>query len=116
MSAQFLHSPVAVPGERERVLGLAAAAVAPGGRVLVASHAVGPSWAADLAGAFARLPTPAENLAALGLDPEGWVIERDTLITIDVPGPDGQPGFRQDHVLRARRASPELEPGGPQPG
>ncbi|WP_252436915.1 SAM-dependent methyltransferase [Pseudonocardia humida] len=47
VSAQFPHSPVAAVGGRESVLAGAAEAVAPGGVLLVGSHAGWPSWVTE---------------------------------------------------------------------
>ncbi len=102
VSAQFLHSPVAVPGEREGILGRAARAVAPGGHLLVVSHQGMPSWM-DEPPAELTLPTPEETLAALCLTPGGWEIVTSATVVSDVPGPEGQPGIRSDHVLHLRR-------------
>lgn len=103
VSAQFLHSPVAVPGERESILARAAQAVAPGGRLLVVSHQGMPSWMGEQP-AELRLPTPEDNLAALRLAPGEWETVTSETVRTDVPGPDGQPGTRADHVLHLRRA------------
>lgn len=103
MSAQFLHSPVAAPGEREGILARAAQAVAPGGRLIVVSHQGMPSWMGE-APAELALPTPEDNLAALRLAPDEWETITSETVRTDVPGPDGQPGTRADHVLHLRRA------------
>ncbi|GIT81457.1 methyltransferase [Leifsonia sp. LS1] len=102
VSAQFLHSPVAAAGERERVLTRAAQAVAPGGRVLVVSHQGMPSWMGEQP-AELTLPTPDDTLAALQLAPGEWATVRSETMLTDVPGPAGQPGTRADHVLHLRR-------------
>ncbi len=102
VSAQFLHSPVAAPGEREGILARAAQAVAPGGRLLVVSHQGMPSWAGERP-AELTLPTPEENLAVLRLAPGEWETARSETVLTDVPGPGGQPGTREDHILHLRR-------------
>lgn len=102
VSAQFLHSPVAVPGEREGILARAALAVAPGGRLLVVSHQGMPSWMGEQP-AELTLPTPEDTLAALRLAPGEWETVTAETVRTDVPGPDGQPGTRADHVLHLRR-------------
>jgi len=107
VSAQFLHSPVAIPGERERILRRAAAAVAPGGHLLVASHWSVPSWHPAMPDpghpVNLTLQSPAENLAALRLAKGEWAIVRDELSQIELVGPEGQAGLREDHVLHLRR-------------
>jgi SAM-dependent methyltransferase len=102
VSAQFLHSPVAADGEREEILRRAAAAVAPGGVLLVAGHAGWPSWQEEPPFDH-HFPTTAEVLDALDLEPRRWVVELDELVERDFPAPDGSPGHREDNVLRVRR-------------
>ncbi|MFD7645977.1 FAD-dependent oxidoreductase [Kitasatospora sp. NPDC059795] len=99
VSAQFLHSPAEFP--RERVLRSAAAAVAPGGTLLIVSHAVAPARPKDRPEQDhqhdhdhdhqhghghgenhehhhpeMKFPTPAEVLDSLHLTPGAWTIER----------------------------------------
>jgi SAM-dependent methyltransferase len=102
VSAQFLHSPVAAEGEREEILRRAAAAVAPGGVLLVVGHAGWPSWQ-DEPPFDHHFPTTAEVLQALDLEPGRWVVELEELVRRDFPDPDGGPGHREDNVLRVRR-------------
>jgi SAM-dependent methyltransferase len=104
VSAQFLHSPVAAGGEREEILRRAAAAVAPGGTLLVVGHAGWPSW--QEAPPFEHhFPTTGEVLDALGLEPGRWVVELEEVVERDFPDPDGRPGHREDNVLRVRRTA-----------
>ncbi|TQM14901.1 class I SAM-dependent methyltransferase [Pseudonocardia kunmingensis] len=103
VSAQFLHSPVAREGERDAILRRAAAAVAPGGVLLVAGHAGWPSWVSEPPQDF-HFPTTGEVLASLDLDPGRWRVEREELIERDATDPEGRPGRRADNVLRVRRA------------
>jgi len=107
VSAQFLHSPVAAPGERERILRRATEAVAPGGHLLVVSHWSVPSWHPPMPDpghpTNLTLQSPGENLAALHLAEGGWELVRGELDRVEVAGPDGQPGIREDHVLHLRR-------------
>lgn len=103
VSAQFLHSPVAAPGERESILDRAARAVAPGGRLLVVSHQGMPSWMGEQP-AELTLPTPEDTPAAARLTPGEWETVTSETVRTDVPGPDGKPGTRADHVLHLRRA------------
>jgi SAM-dependent methyltransferase len=100
VSAQFLHSPVAFP--REDVLRAAAAAVNPGGTLLVVGHEAFPPWHRQ-AEPEAPLPRPAELAETLGLTGGGW-----RLVTVESPlrevtGPDGQHAVLTDSVLRATR-------------
>ncbi|MGB4779202.1 MAG: class I SAM-dependent methyltransferase, partial [Microbacterium sp.] len=113
VSAQFLHSPVAVPGERARILYRAARAVGPGGHLLVVSHWTVPSWhqgmpefdhPVDL-----TLPSPEETRASLHLTDEElgeWETVRDDLVATELTGPGGQLGIREDHVLHVHRLEP----------
>ncbi|MBY0687609.1 class I SAM-dependent methyltransferase [Microbacterium marinilacus] len=107
VSAQFLHSPVAVPGERERILRHAAEAVAPGGHLLVVSHWSVPSWHPAMPDpghpVNLTVQSPEENLVALQLADEEWEIVRDELDRIELTSPEGRPGVREDHVLHLRR-------------
>ncbi len=107
VSAQFLHLPVAAPGEREQILHRAAQAVAPGGHLLVVSHWGVPPWHQGMPAidhpVNLTLQSPEQNLAALQLAEGEWEIVRDELDTIELTGPEGEPGARQDHVLHVRR-------------
>lgn len=100
VSAQFLHSPGDMP--RERILRSAAAAVAPGGVLLIVGHAGLPSWEAD-PHPEVHLPTPAEVLESLELPDGEWQVllsdEHERIQT----RPDGQPGTRTDNALKLRR-------------
>ncbi|GAA5069631.1 class I SAM-dependent methyltransferase [Nocardia callitridis] len=101
VSAQFLHSPVAHASERSAILSKAADAVAPGGLLLIVGHAGFPSWAPKQHDV--HLPSTAEVLTELRLDPEQWDVELEEVVERDFPSPDGEPGVRQDNVLRVRR-------------
>ncbi|WP_405826086.1 class I SAM-dependent methyltransferase [Streptomyces sp. NBC_00838] len=100
VSAQFLHSPGDMP--RERILRTAAAAVAPGGVLLIVGHAGLPSWEAN-PHPEVHLPTPAEVLESLELPDGEWEVllsdEHERIQT----RPDGQPGTRTDNALKLRR-------------
>jgi SAM-dependent methyltransferase len=102
VSAQFLQSPVAAQGEREAILSRSAGAVAPGGTLLIASHAAGPSWGETRPSDY-HFPTIPEILDALNLPGDRWRVEVAELVERDVIGPEGQPGRRGDTVIRARR-------------
>jgi SAM-dependent methyltransferase len=102
VSAHFLHSPVAADGEREGILRRAAAAVAPGGILLVVGHAGWPSWQEEPPFEH-HFPTTGEVLDALDLEPGRWAVELEEVVERDMPDPDGRPGHRNDNVLRVRR-------------
>ncbi|MFC5168988.1 SAM-dependent methyltransferase [Streptomyces mutomycini] len=99
VSAQFLHSMGNLP--REEILRRAAAAVAPGGVLLVVGHAGFPSWEHDHPDV--ELPTTDEVLASLEL-PEGeWEVllsEEHERVQND---PEGNPTTRTDNALKVRR-------------
>lgn len=99
VSAQFLHSMGDLP--REQILRRAAAAVAPGGVLLIVGHAGFPAWEHDHADM--ELPTTDEVLASLEL-PEG---EWDVLVSAEhervQDDPDGNPTTRTDNALKVRR-------------
>ncbi|WP_051733076.1 methyltransferase domain-containing protein [Kitasatospora phosalacinea] len=106
VSAQFLHSPAEFP--RDRVLRRAAAAVAPGGTLLITSHAA-PPVKHDHPHPEMNFPTPGEMLASLRLDPSVWTVElAEEHARHDHPGhpvtdPDARP--HRDSTLRLRRAA-----------
>ncbi len=98
VSAQFMHLP---KGPREALFRALAAAVAPGGSLLIVGH-----HPSDLT-AIPRPPLPdlfftASDVAAL-LDPHGWDILVSAARERSVTDPDGRIGAIHDAVLRARR-------------
>ncbi|WP_405764743.1 methyltransferase domain-containing protein [Actinacidiphila glaucinigra] len=100
VSAQFLHSPNDMP--RERILRAAAAAVAPGGVLLVVGHAGFPAWETD-PHPEVHFPTPEEVLESLGLAEGEWeVVLTDEHERIQ-NDPDGRPTTRVDNTLEIRR-------------
>lgn len=99
VSAQFLQLP---PGPRELIFGRLAAAVAPGGSLLIVAH-----HPSDLQ-TTARRPAmpelfyaPADVAAAL--DPQDWEIAVSEAREREVTDPDGEAIAVHDTVLRARR-------------
>jgi SAM-dependent methyltransferase len=113
--AQYLHSPVEADGERAAILRRAAAAVAPGGLLLVIGHAGWPSWQPHPQHEV-HFPTTGEVLAALDLDRPGWHVELEDVVDRAATDPDGRPGTRRDNVLRVRRAPAPAVPGRPPSG
>ncbi|HLV75335.1 MAG TPA: class I SAM-dependent methyltransferase [Vulgatibacteraceae bacterium] len=101
VSAAFLHS----PGEglpRERILRDAAAAVAPGGVLLVIGHAGPPPWDPD-AHPDAHLPTAEEVLKSLELPEDEWDVLRMGEHERVQTAPDGRVMTRTDNALKLRR-------------
>ncbi|MBP0459040.1 methyltransferase domain-containing protein [Streptomyces montanisoli] len=101
VSAQFLHSPGEM--DREKVLRSAAAAVAPGGVLLVAGHSGGAPWEpghADLV-----LPTPAEVVASLRLPDGEWEVLRCEDHERVQQAPDGTRMVRTDNTVKVRRVA-----------
>jgi SAM-dependent methyltransferase len=99
VSAQYLQSPVDLP--RARVLRRAAAAVAPGGLLLVVEHGSAAPWSWNQDAVF---PTPEQSLAELDLDPVRWDVEKLAAVERVATGPDGQTATVTDLVIALRRA------------
>jgi SAM-dependent methyltransferase len=100
VSIQYLHSQV--PFDRPRVLKQAAAAVRPGGLLLIVDHAAPPPWSKlDHDHEF---PSAEEVIGSLELDDDGW--ERVRVDTVEREGTsrDGQTGTLVDNVMVLRRA------------
>ncbi|MFJ7243544.1 SAM-dependent methyltransferase [Kitasatospora sp. NPDC098652] len=101
VSACYFHTPVELP--RVEVLRRAAAAVAPGGLLVVVDHASLAPWSWQ-AGQDVRFPAPEEELAALELG-EGWRTERCHAPRRTATGPQGRTATVTDNVLALRRAA-----------
>ncbi len=94
----YLQSPVALG--RPAILRAAAAAVRPGGLLVVIGHAGPPSW--NLDHDHGGMPSAAEVLAELDLA-DDWDVERCADVEWPVHDPEGRPATRPDSVVRARR-------------
>lgn len=131
VSAQFLHSPIEMP--RGEILRRAAAAVAPGGSLLVVGHfgttpgaasaqvVDGTDDSSESAGASTEpgattehgtathshndmdLPTPDEVLDDLNLDNDEWETVVCELVARTATAPDGAVRELVDSILRVRR-------------
>lgn len=115
VSASFLHSTVTLP--REAILRRAATLVAPGGHLLITSHAAPPPWAKGLHASREgeatepvhehRFPSPEEELAALRLDKAEWETVFAETREREATGPDGVEATLLDGVVLVRRRSGE---------
>ncbi len=102
VAASFLHSwPVEIP--REAILRRAAGFVGAGGQLLIVAHAAAPPWAEPEMGHGHRFPRPADELGALGLDPDRWDIRTAVIRDRQTTGPDGQEARLQDSIVLVRR-------------
>lgn len=102
VTASFFHSTVTLP--RPRILRRAAALLAPGGRLLILSHAAPPPWArGDSAHRHEDLLDPPAELAALDLPPGAFQVELAELRERAVTAPDGAPARLEDGVVLLRR-------------
>lgn len=98
VAATFLHS--TVPMDRSAILRRAAAAVAPGGTLLIVDHAAAPPWAVKMRDH--EFPSAEAVLAGLQLDPACWAPEVKR-IERTAQGPDGVEATLVDNVLVLRR-------------
>src|SRR5699024_1784509 len=101
VAASFLHSRLEFP--RTAVLRRAAAAVAPGGHLLVISHAAPPPWAEELDEHTHHFLDPPQEVAELDLPshwPPGLAEDRGR----PAPGPDGEETELTDAVVLLRRS------------
>jgi SAM-dependent methyltransferase len=100
VSSQFLHGPQLV---WQGPLRTAAAAVKPGGTLLIVGHHPHrlPPWGNHTAPEM--FYTPAQLLQELGIESPDWQVEVSTTRERPVTGPDGQEAVIADTVLRATR-------------
>jgi SAM-dependent methyltransferase len=101
VTASFLQSPIEFP--REAILRRAAGLVTHGGHILVIAHAGAPHWAPAEQFADVRFPSPADDLAALGLDPVRWEVVVAEVRERIATAPDGSTGPIPDSVVLAKR-------------
>lgn len=98
VTAQFLP--------HEKALRRAAAAVAPGGTLLIEGHLDHGPYRHHQYGHQVSFPTPDEVVRDLELRPPGWEVLLSETHERAQTGPDGQPAIRTDTTLKARRGSP----------
>jgi len=109
VTSHFLHSWVQLP--RDEILRRGAAAVAPGGILLIVGHAGSPSWATEGHHDAVDLPTAEQMYDALflpggGLASADWTVLTRALVSRPVTAPDGTEGTIDDSVLKLRRSAP----------
>lgn len=100
VTSAFLHSPVEFA--RETVLRRTAAAVAPGGVLVVVGHAGPPPWA-EQHFEHDPFPTAEEVHASLELDDTEWDVVTSAVVARAAIGPDGEAAELDDTVLVLRR-------------
>lgn len=102
VTASFLHSPVQLP--RTAILRRAAELVAPGGHLLITSHAQLPPWS-DVAPEEAPVfPTPREEIADLDLPEGDWQVRvADVRTRRATPPQGGEPVPLDDGVVLLQR-------------
>lgn len=101
VTASFLHSRVELP--RAAILRQAAECVAPGGHLLITSHAHTPPWAPALDGHQPHFLGPQEEVDQLALDPNQWTVMLSETRTRQATGPDGSSATLDDVVVLIRR-------------
>lgn len=101
VSAFYLHSTVAL--ERADILRTAAAAVNPGGTLIVVGHWAMPSWRFD--GDPPAFPSTDDVLADIGANhaDSGWTTVAIGLRDVAMTTPDGEPCTRTDNVVHLHR-------------
>jgi SAM-dependent methyltransferase len=103
VSAQFLHSWGDLP--REKILRAAAAAVAPGGTLLIEGHLDHGPFPHE-GREHVAFPSPDEVVAGLDLAPGEWEVLVAGAHERTQTGPDGRPASRTDSTVMARRRLP----------
>ncbi|NWN88106.1 MAG: methyltransferase domain-containing protein [Micrococcaceae bacterium] len=108
VTATFLHSQGAF--DRAGALHVARDLVAPGGYLLVISHAEFPPWAIARHQAEGHdhehdATTPASELELLQLDSDQWNVELAELRSREATGPEGEQATLRDTVVLVRRRS-----------
>lgn len=102
VSAQFLHTLGDMP--RERILRDAAAAVAPGGVLLIVGHAGWPAWEEHKDLPDVHFPTPEEVLAGLRLADGEWEVLRADEYERFQNDREGRQWTRTDNAVLVRRS------------
>ncbi|MEU6498924.1 class I SAM-dependent methyltransferase [Streptomyces californicus] len=100
VTASYFHTPVEIP--RDQVLRRAAAAVVPGGLLVLVEHASLAPWSWRDGHEDVRFPTPDEVRRSLRLD-DGWRTERCDAPERTATGPGGETATVTDNVIAVRR-------------
>jgi len=98
VTASFFQSSVEL--DRIAILRRAAAAIRPGGHLVVVSHAAPPPWAG---GHHPDLISARDDAAQLDLPSDAWIVEAADERTRETVGPDGEPAELVDAALVLRR-------------
>lgn len=104
VTAQYFHSPVAM--DRAAALARAAAAVDPGGILLVVDHASVAPWSWSCAEPGSLPPTARQTLDGFGLDLAGWQVVAAEDRDRQAEGPGGQRATVTDTVIALLRRAP----------
>ncbi|WP_212702406.1 MULTISPECIES: class I SAM-dependent methyltransferase [Nocardiaceae] len=102
VSAQFLHSPFAIP--RTTIFRQALQQLTVGGLLLVVDHGSTAPWSWDR-GAANNFPTPHDVAADIEIDTTRWNIETAHSSSRTATGPSGERATVVDHVLGIRRTA-----------
>lgn len=100
ISSQFLHSTVYL--DRQKALLSAAAALRPGGLLVIVDHGTAPPWASKL-DHHHEFPSAEEVVAGLDLRPDGFERVRVDEVERQAVGPEGQQRPWMDNVIVLRR-------------
>ncbi|GAA3642783.1 NAD(P)/FAD-dependent oxidoreductase [Microbacterium awajiense] len=100
--ASFLHS-WEPDFPRTRMLRDAADRVAPGGLLLIVSHAAPPPWVREVPAHAPVMRAPEEDLALLRLDPKTWAPQIVEVRRRAATAPDGSAAHLDDGILLLRR-------------
>ena len=104
ITALYFQSHVDLP--RARVLREAAGRVAPGGHLLIVSHAAPPPWAsAEMLAKADPFPTVEEELEVIADVPEDWTILRAEKVSRQRKGPDGTSAELWDNLIWLERCA-----------
>ncbi|MBJ2149832.1 bifunctional 2-polyprenyl-6-hydroxyphenol methylase/3-demethylubiquinol 3-O-methyltransferase UbiG [Paracoccus sp. IB05] len=104
ITALYFQSHVDLP--RARVLREAAGRVAPGGYLLIVSHAAPPPWAsAEMLAKADPFPTVEEELEVIADAPEDWVIRKAEKVSRFGKGPDGTSAELWDNLVWLQRCA-----------